>query len=121
MLVPYRTFRALKRKKQIMKAARAHFGARSKLWKPAKEYRRARVEIRLPRPARTKSATSAACGSRASTPGAHQHDMNYITFMNGLKLGRRRSERKILADLARARSRGVYRPRRQARSALNAA
>ena len=27
----------LKRKKQIMKAARGAFGARSKLWKPAKE------------------------------------------------------------------------------------
>ena len=27
----------LKRKKQIMKAARGYFGARSKLWRPAKE------------------------------------------------------------------------------------
>ena len=32
--------------------------------------------------------------------GAHQHDMNYNTFMNGLKLAGIEVNRKILADLA---------------------
>ncbi len=39
----------LKRKKQIMKAARGAFGARSKLWKAGEGDRRARLAVRLPR------------------------------------------------------------------------
>ena len=57
----------LKRKKQIMKAARGNFGGRSKLWKAAKET----VERGWATPtaiARTRSASSADCGSCASTP-----------------------------------------------------
>ena len=53
--------------------------------------------------------------------GAHQHDMNYNTFMNGLKLAGIEVNRKILADLA------VHDPAAftalvdKARTALNAA
>ena len=53
--------------------------------------------------------------------GAHQNDMNYNTFMNGLKLAGIEVNRKILADLA------VHDPAAftalvdKARSALNAA
>jgi len=54
-------------KKQIMKAARGAFGARSKLWNRRRKPSSAGGNTPTAT-ARTKSATSAACGSRASTP-----------------------------------------------------
>ncbi len=89
----------LKRKKQIMKAARGGFGARSKLWKAAKEnvergwkyaYRDRKVKKRDFRRLWITRINAA----------AHQNDMNYNSFMNGLKLAGIEVDRKVLADLA---------------------
>ena len=71
--------------------------------------------------ARTRSATSAGSGSCASTRRAHQHDMSYNVFMNGLKKAGIEVDRKILADLAvhdpaaftRARRQGARRAERR--------
>ena len=53
--------------------------------------------------------------------GAHQHDMNYNTFMNGLKLAGIEVNRKILADLAVHDPAAFTALAEQARAALNAA
>src|SRR4026207_2382001 len=89
----------LKRKKKIMKLARGAFGARSKLWRPAKEtgergwryaYRHRRNKKRdSRRPRRTRI-----------NAAAHQNDMSYSVFMNGLRKAGIEIDRKILADLA---------------------
>ena len=81
----------LKRKKQIMKAARGAFGARSKLW------------------------------IQRINAAAHQNDMNYNTFINGLKHAGIEVNRKILADLAVHDPAAFTALADKARSALNAA
>jgi large subunit ribosomal protein L20 len=53
--------------------------------------------------------------------GAHQHDMNYNTFMNGLKLAGIEVNRKILADLAVHDPAAFTALAEKARSAVNAA
>ena len=57
----------LKRKKQIMKAARGNFGGRSKLWKAAKKPSNAVGSTRTGI-VRTRSASSVNSGSSASMP-----------------------------------------------------
>jgi large subunit ribosomal protein L20 len=110
----------LKRKKQIMKAARGAFGARSKLWKPAKETVERGWKYAY-RDRKNKKRDFRRLWITRINAGAHQHDMNYNTFMNGLKLAGIEVNRKILADLA------VHDPAAftalvdKARSALNAA
>src|SRR5579872_6859974 len=89
----------LKRKNQVMKAARGGFGARSKLWKAAKEnvergwkyaYRDRKVKKRDFRRLWITRINAA----------AHLNDMSYSVFMNGLKKAGIEVDRKILADLA---------------------
>jgi large subunit ribosomal protein L20 len=80
----------LKRKKQIMKAARGAFGARSKLWRPAKETVERGWRYAY-RDRRNKKRINAA---------AHQNDMSYSVFMNGLRKAGIEIDRKVLADLA---------------------
>ena len=89
----------LKRKKQVMKAARGYYGARSKLWGPAKESverawryayrdrRNRKREFRRLWIVRINAATRA-------------HDMSYSVFMAGLKRAGVDLDRKSLADLA---------------------
>ena len=89
----------LKRKKQIMKAARGAFGARSKLWKAAKEtvergWRYAN------RDRRNKKRDFRRLWIMRINAGAHQHEMSYSVFMNGLKRAGIEIDRKVLADLA---------------------
>ena len=89
----------LKRKKQVMKAARGAFGARSKLWKAAKE----NVErgwVYAYRDRKNKKRDFRRLWITRINAGAHQNDMNYNTLMNGLKLAGIEVNRKILADLA---------------------
>ena len=43
--------------------------------------------------------SSAASGSRASTPRSGSHGLSYSQFIHGLN-GRRRVDRKVMADLA---------------------
>jgi len=89
----------LKRKKQIMKAARGAFGARSKLWKPAKETVERGWKYAY-RDRKNKKRDFRRLWITRINAGAHQNDMNYNTLMNGLKLAGIEVNRKILADLA---------------------
>ena len=110
----------LKRKKQVMKAARGAFGGRSKLWRPAKETVERGWKYAY-RDRKNKKRDFRRLWITRINAGAHQNDMNYNTFMNGLKLAGIEVNRKILADLA------VHDPAAftalvdKARSALNAA
>ena len=47
-----------------------------------------------------RSASSARCGSPASTPQRARWGMSYSVFMNGLKKAAIEIDRKVLADLA---------------------
>jgi large subunit ribosomal protein L20 len=89
----------LKRQKQVMKAARGAFGARSKLWKAAKE----NVErgwVYAYRDRKNKKREFRRLWIVRINAAAHQHDMSYSVFMNGLKKAGVEVDRKILADLA---------------------
>jgi len=89
----------LKRKKQIMKAARGAFGARSKLWKAAKE----NVErgwVYAYRDRKNKKREFRKLWIVRINAAAHQHDMSYSVFMHGLRKAGVEVDRKILADLA---------------------
>jgi len=89
----------LKRKKQIMKAARGAFGARSKLWKPAKETVERGWRYAY-RDRKNKKRDFRRLWIVRINAGAHQHDMSYSVFMNGLKKAGIEIDRKILADIA---------------------
>jgi large subunit ribosomal protein L20 len=89
----------LKRKKQVMKAARGAFGARSKLWKAAKE----NVErgwAYAYRDRKNKKREFRRLWIIRINAAAHQNDMSYSVFMNGLRKAGIEVDRKILADLA---------------------
>ncbi len=88
-----------KRRKKILKLAKGYFGAKSKLFKTAKE-------------AVMKSGNYAYIGRRLKkrdfrrlwitriSAAAKINGMNYPTFMNGLKKAGVQLNRKMLADLA---------------------
>ena len=62
--------------------------------------RAARRAVRLGAPPHQASATSAACGSSASTPRRASTGMSYSTLISGLKKANIEVNRKLLADLA---------------------
>ena len=89
----------LKRKKQIMKAARGAFGARSKLWRPAKETVERGWKYAY-RDRKNKKRDFRRLWIVRINAGARQHDMSYSVFMNGLKQAGIEIDRKVLSDLA---------------------
>ncbi len=89
----------LKRKKQIMKAARGAYGGRSKLWKAAKETVERGWRYAY-RDRKNKKRDFRRLWIVRINAGARQHDMSYSVFMNGLKLAGIEIDRKILADIA---------------------
>ncbi|MEP6691148.1 MAG: 50S ribosomal protein L20 [Gemmatimonadaceae bacterium] len=89
----------LKRKKQIMKAARGGFGARSKLWKAAKENVERGWKYAY-RDRKNKKRDFRKLWITRINAAARLNDMSYSVFMNGLKLAGIEVDRKILADLA---------------------
>jgi len=89
----------LKRKKQIMKAARGGFGGRSKLWKAAKENVERGWKYAY-RDRKAKKREFRRLWIVRINAAAHQNDMSYSVFMNGLKKAGIEVDRKILADLA---------------------
>ena len=89
----------LKRKKQIMKAARGAFGGRSKLWKAAKETVERGWRYAY-RDRKNKKRDFRRLWITRINAGARQNDMSYSTFMNGLQKAGIEIDRKILADLA---------------------
>src|SRR5215207_4967562 len=89
----------LKRKKQVMKAARGAFGGRSKLWKAAKETVERGWRYAY-RDRKNKKRDFRKLWILRINAAAHQHDMTYSTFMHGLHKAGIEVDRKILADLA---------------------
>jgi large subunit ribosomal protein L20 len=89
----------LKRKKQVMKAARGAFGGRSKLWKAAKETVERGWKYAY-RDRKNKKRDFRRLWIMRINAAAHQNDMNYNNFMNGLRRAGIEIDRKVLADLA---------------------
>jgi large subunit ribosomal protein L20 len=89
----------LKRKKQIMKAARGAFGARSKLWRPAKETVERGWRYAY-RDRRNKKRDFRRLWITRINAAAYQNDLSYSVFMNGLRKAGIEIDRKVLADLA---------------------
>jgi large subunit ribosomal protein L20 len=110
----------LKRKKQILKAAKGGFGARSKLWKAAKENVERGWKYAY-RDRKNKKRDFRRLWITRINAGAHQHELTYATFINGLKLAGIEVNRKILADLAVHDPSAFAALADKARSALNAA
>ena len=89
----------LKRKKQIMKAARGAFGARSKLWRPAKETVERGWKYAY-RDRKNKKRDFRRLWITRINAAARQNGMSYATFIHGLKLAGIELDRKVLADIA---------------------
>src|SRR3954463_5772087 len=110
----------LKRKKQILKHAKGAFGARSKLWRPAKETVERAWKYAY-RDRKNKKRDFRRLWIVRINAAAHQHDMSYSVFMNGLKLAGIEVDRKILADIAVRDPQAFSELADKARAALNAA
>jgi large subunit ribosomal protein L20 len=89
----------LKRKKQVMEAARGAFGGRSKLWKAAKETVERGWRYAY-RDRKNKKRDFRRLWIMRINAAAHQNAMTYSVFMNGLKKAGIEVDRKVLADLA---------------------
>jgi large subunit ribosomal protein L20 len=110
----------LKRKKQIMKAARGAFGARSKLWRPAKETVERGWRYAY-RDRKNKKREFRRLWIVRINAAAHLHDMTYSTLINGLQKAGIEIDRKILADIAARDPESFSALADKARSALSAA
>jgi large subunit ribosomal protein L20 len=110
----------LKRKKQIMKAARGGFGARSKLWKAAKENVERGWRYAY-RDRKNKKRDFRRLWITRINAAAHQHGMSYSVFINGLKKSGIEIDRKVLSDIAVRDPQAFAAIAEQVRSALNAA
>ena len=110
----------LKRKKQIMKAARGAFGARSKLWRPAKENVERGWKYAY-RDRKNKKRDFRKLWIIRINAGAHQNGMSYSVFMNGLRKAGVEIDRKLLADIAVNDAEAFTALADKAKSALDAA
>jgi large subunit ribosomal protein L20 len=89
----------LKRKKQVLEAARGAYGGRSKLWKAAKETVERGWRYAY-RDRKNKKREFRRLWIVRINAAARQHDMSYSVFINGLAAAGIEIDRKILADLA---------------------
>ena len=89
----------LKRKKQIMKAAKGAFGGRSKLWKAAKEGVE-RGWVYAYRDRKAKKRDFRKLWIMRINAAARLNGMSYSTFINGMQTAGIEVDRKILAELA---------------------
>jgi large subunit ribosomal protein L20 len=89
----------LKRKNQIMKHARGAFGARSKLWKSAKENVERGWKYAY-RDRKNKKRDFRRLWIQRINAAARLHDMSYSVFINGLATAGIEIDRKVLADIA---------------------
>ena len=89
----------LKRKKQILQAAKGAYGGRSKLWKAAKETVERGWRYAY-RDRKNKKRDFRRLWIVRINAAAHQHGMSYSVFMDGLKKSGLEIDRKILADIA---------------------
>ena len=88
-----------KRKKKILKEARGQFGARSKLYRTAKNAVE-RGWAYSYRDRRRKKRDFRRLWIARINAGARQNDLSYSRFINGLKNADIEVNRKLLADLA---------------------
>ncbi|MCE2940239.1 MAG: 50S ribosomal protein L20 [Gemmatimonadota bacterium] len=110
----------LKRKKQVMKAARGYFGARSKLWGPAKESVE-RAWRYAYRDRKNKKREFRRLWIVRINAAAHQNGLNYNQFIFGLGKAGLEVDRKVLAELAVNDAAAFAMLADQARAALGAA
>jgi len=89
----------LKRKKQVMKAARGAYGGRSKLWKAAKETVERGWRYAY-RDRKNRKREFRRLWIVRINAAAHANDLTYATFMNGLHKAGIEIDRKVLADIA---------------------
>jgi len=89
----------LKRKKQVMEHARGAFGARSKLWKAAKENVERGWKYAY-RDRRNKKREFRALWITRINAGCREAGLTYSQFIAGLKKAGIDMDRKVLADLA---------------------
>ena len=89
----------LKRKKQVMKAARGAYGGRSKLWKAAKETVERGWRYAY-RDRKNRKRDFRRLWITRINAAARQNDMSYSVLMNGLRKAGIEIDRKVLADLA---------------------
>ncbi|HEY0995773.1 MAG TPA: 50S ribosomal protein L20 [Gemmatimonadaceae bacterium] len=110
----------LKRKNQVMKAARGAFGGRSKLWRAAKE----NVErgwAYAYRDRKAKKRDFRRLWIQRINAAAREHGMSYSVLINGLSRAGIEIDRKILSDLAIRDPQAFAAIADQAKAALNAA
>lgn len=88
-----------KRRKKILKAARGYFGARSKVYTVAKNAVDKAMQYAY-RDRRNKKRTFRRLWITRINAATRMHDMNYSTFMHGLKKADIDLNRKVLADMA---------------------
>jgi len=110
----------LKRKKQVMKAARGAFGGRSKLWKAAKETVERGWRYAY-RDRKNKKREFRRLWIVRINAAARLNDLTYNGLINGLKLAGIEVDRKILADIAVKDPAGFAAIAEQAKKALGAA
>ena len=110
----------LKRKKQIMKAARGAYGGRSKLWKAAKENVERGWRYAY-RDRKNRKRDFRRLWITRINAAARLNDMSYSALMNGLRKAGIEVDRKVLADLAVRDPQAFTALADQARSALSAA
>lgn len=89
----------LKRKKQVMKAARGAYGGRSKLWKAAKETVERGWRYAY-RDRKNRKREFRRLWIIRINAAAHLNGLNYSNFINGLQHAGIEIDRKNLADLA---------------------
>ena len=110
----------LKRKKQVMEAAKGAYGGRSKLWKAAKETVERGWRYAY-RDRKNKKREFRRLWIVRINAAAHLHDMTYSKLINGLHLAGIEIDRKILADIAVRDPAAFGAIAEQVRAALNAA
>jgi len=88
-----------KRRKKILKAARGYFGARSKVYTVAKNAVDKAMQYSY-RDRRNKKRTFRRLWITRINAATRMHDMNYSSFMHGLKKAEIDLNRKVLADMA---------------------
>lgn len=88
-----------KRRKKILKAARGYFGARSKVYTVAKNAVEKAMQYAY-RDRRNKKRTFRRLWITRINAATRMHDMNYSSFMHGLKKADIDLNRKVLADMA---------------------
>ena len=89
----------LKRKKQVMKAARGAFGARSKLWKAAKENVERGWKYAY-RDRKNKKRNFRRLWIMRINAAARREGLSYNQFISGLRKAEITLDRKVLADIA---------------------